>query len=400
MNTRERFHATMAFEPLDRPLYWEFGYWAPTLRRWYNEGLPWRAGIPDELNDDAVLSAELGGINWFNPYYDVDVNRELGFDEIVFRIPINNLFCPVFESKILEDHESWYKIQDSEGQIVQISKINGSRCHLDSPVKTRRDYERVREERLQPDLSARLPEDWSDLKTQFKQRTYPLMYGGMQGFFNQPRRLLGFERLMMTFFTEPDLLKEIINDTADLLIALYDPVLSEIGGDFAWISEDMCYKNGCFISPDMFREFMLPAYKKVTGFFRDHGITAILVDSDGDVMELIPLLIEGGVTGLLPFEVTGKCDIVEVRRRFPRFHIFGGINKKMIALGKESIDLELETKIPTVFEGGGFVPFTDHTVHPEISWENFRYYRQRLAELAVPEGTTHKKHFSVPGSKI
>jgi len=44
LNARERFLAIMNFEPVDRPLYWEFCYWAPTVRRWYNEGLEkvWR----------------------------------------------------------------------------------------------------------------------------------------------------------------------------------------------------------------------------------------------------------------------------------------------------------------------------------------------------------------------
>jgi uroporphyrinogen decarboxylase len=134
----------------------------------------------------------------------------------------------------------------------------------------------------------------------------------------------------------------------------------------------------------MFREFMLPAYRRMTGFYRDHGIRTILVDSDGDVTGLIPLLIEGGVTGLHPFEVTGECDIVDVRRAFPRFQILGGIDKKKVAAGKAAIDEELERKVPFVFKGGGFVPFIDHSVPPDISWENFRYYRRRLAELAVP----------------
>jgi uroporphyrinogen decarboxylase len=209
------------------------------------------------------------------------------------------------------------------------------------------------------------------------------MYGGMQGFFNTPRRYVGLERLMVTFYDDPKLIKDMIGDAVDLLIAIYDPVLSDIGGDYAMISEDICYKAGCFISPAMFREFMLPAYQKMTGFYRDHGIHTILVDSDGDVTGLIPLLIEGGVTGLHPFEVTGNCDIVEVRRAFPRFQILGGIDKKKVAAGKAAIDEELERKVPFVFKGGGFVPFIDHSVPPDISWENFRYYRRRLAELAV-----------------
>ena len=151
------------------------------------------------------------------------------------------------------------------------------------------------------------------------------------------------------------------------------------------ISEDMCYKSGSFVSPDMFREFMLPAYRKLTGFYRDHGITTILVDCDGDVSNLIPLLIAGGVTGLFPFEVNGNCDIVKVRERFPGFRIIGGIDKKQIAAGKESIDEDLERKVPCVFRIGGFIPMLDHSVPPTISWENFRYYRRRLRELAVPQ---------------
>jgi len=383
INTRERFHATMRFEPLDRPLYWEFCYWVPTLRRWYREGLPCVAGIPDHLDDGAVVTGELSGVNWRNPHVELDVNRALGFDEHVYRIPINNLYSPVFEQRLLEDEEEWYTVTDVDGIVSRVSKINGSRHFIDFPVKSRKDYERIREERLQPNLQERLPEDWPEVREKLIRRTFPLMYGGMQGFFNTPRRFLGFERLMVTFYDDPQLIKDMINDAADLMIALYDPILSDIGGDFGVISEDMCYKGGCFVSPAMFREFMMPAYRKMTGFYRDHGIETVLIDCDGDVMSLIPLLIEGGVTGLYPFEVTGQCDIVEVRRAFPRFQILGGIDKKKIAAGRETIDEELERKVPFVFRGGGFVPFTDHSVPPNISWEDFRYYRRRLAELAV-----------------
>lgn len=383
MNTRERFHATMNFEPLDRPLYWEFGYWVPTLRRWYEEGLPRVVGIPDQLGDDETVSGECLGVDWRSPFHDVDVNLAMNFDEHIYRIPINNLLCPPFEEQILEDHEEWFKIRDVNGQIVQISKVNGSRRHIESPVKTRADYERIRKERLQPNLNERLPKDWPQVRDKLRQRSFPLLYGGNQGFFNTPRRLLGIERLMLMLYDDPQLVKAIINDTADMLIALYDPILSELGGDCAMISEDMCFNKGCLVSPAMFQEFMLPAYRKLTGFYRDHGIETILVDSDGDVMDLIPLLIKGGVTGLYPFEVTGKCDIVEVRRAYPRFQILGGIDKKKIAAGKEAIDEELERKIPYLFQSGGFVPFIDHTVPPEISWDNFRYYRHRLEELVV-----------------
>ena len=382
MNALERFHATMSFTPVDRPLFWEFGYWAPTLRRWYGEGLPYLDGIDPELDDDGTVCAECLGVDWRNPNLDHDVNRTLGFDEPLHRVPVNNLFLPPFEPRVLAETDEWRTMVNTEGETVQVSRRNGSRHFLDAPVKTRQDYYRLREERLQVCLAERLPANWLELRAALKRRTYPLEYGGNQGFFNSLRRLVGFRHLMLLFSDDPAFVHEMIANVADFLIALYDPILSEIGGDCAMISEDMCYKSGCFISPAFFRTFMLPAYRKLTGFYRDHGIQTILVDSDGDVTRLIPLLIEGGVTGLHPFEVTGKCDVVEVRKSFPHFQILGGIDKRELAQGRGAIDRELERKVRFLCRTGGYIPFVDHTVPPDVSWSDFRYYRQRLAELA------------------
>jgi hypothetical protein len=32
---------------------------------------------------------------------------------------------------------------------------------------------------------------------------------------------------------------------------------------------------------------------------------------------------------------------------------------------------------------GGYIPHVDHQVHPDISWENFKYYRARLKEIIL-----------------
>jgi hypothetical protein len=37
----------------------------------------------------------------------------------------------------------------------------------------------------------------------------------------------------------------------------------------------MAFKNGPLISPAMFRQFLVPAYRRVTGLLRDFGIDAI-----------------------------------------------------------------------------------------------------------------------------
>ena len=57
----------------------------------------------------------------------------------------------------------------------------------------------------------------------------------------------------------------------------------------------MGYNKASLISPAMFREFMLPRYKQVTGLFREHGVDVHMVDCDGNIEELVPPFLEGGV---------------------------------------------------------------------------------------------------------
>ncbi len=49
---RDIFHKIMNFEPCERTLNWEFGYWVETVEKWYSKGLPKKKGdaCPDQTN--------------------------------------------------------------------------------------------------------------------------------------------------------------------------------------------------------------------------------------------------------------------------------------------------------------------------------------------------------------
>jgi len=49
---------------------------------------------------------------------------------------------------------------------------------------------------------------------------------------------------------------------ADFWIALFEPVLREVRVDAILIWEDMCYRGGPLISPEMFRKYILLATRK------------------------------------------------------------------------------------------------------------------------------------------
>lgn len=378
MNTREKFLACMAFEPGAPPPRWEYGYWAGAVRRWYDEGLVPVTGIPADLDGGQTIRAELMGYKE-GGFVDQDIHDLLELDEPERRIPIKNFIYPLFEKKIIEDHGDWFIYQDGWGMLKQEMKDRSSpERFLSAPVKTWSDWEKLREERLQPDTRGRIPEDWPARTRAYRERTYPLVIGGEQGFFGSLRYLLGEVQVLMAFVDQPDLVHAINSHLCEFWMQLYTPVLKDLTPDAALIWEDMCYKNGPLISPKMFQEFCLPYYKRLTAYFRDFGVQIIHVDTDGDAWKLIPLFLEGGVTGLFPMEVAANMDVTRLRDAFPTLQMMGGVDKLKLIGSRLEIEAELDLKILPTLQHGGYIPMVDHLVPPEVSWENFTYYRKKL----------------------
>jgi len=396
MNIRERFLATMAFEQVDRAPLWEWDYWPEALQKWKAAGAPLRQDRAQSVNPSA--DQEEGTFDPWSTTLLSDVpfadNSELDFkiDPGARRVPLNSFIYPLFEYKILEERGDVIISQDERGHIREDKKDRASIANIIKPlVASREDWERVKEERLRLDIAGRLPATWPALRDAYKKRNYVLAIGGhsgLCGIYHPTRYLMGPIQLLYAFHDDPDLVRDIMNHLADLQIFLIDKVLDEVNVDFCYACEDLGFKNSSFISPTMFRDFLLPCYQRLTGMLRDHGVTIMIVDSDGYNWGLIPLFIEGGVTGMGPMEVAAGMDVVEVRKAFPGFQIIGGIDKRLLAEGKCAIDTELNRKVPPLIRTGGYIPCCDHSVPPEVSWDNFRYYRRRLTELVVPEALT------------
>jgi hypothetical protein len=63
----------------------------------------------------------------------------------------------------------------------------------------------------------------------------------------------------------------------------------------------------------------------------------------------------------------------------------GGIPKSDICLGRERIDTILEP-VREVLATGGYIPFGDHFIPPEVHFEGFTYYRENLNRIIDEAG--------------
>jgi uroporphyrinogen decarboxylase len=88
-------------------------------------------------------------------------------------------------------------------------------------------------------------------------------------------------------------------------------------------------------------------------------------------------MMENGVNYLFPVEVAAGCDVNDYRMRWPELALMGGIDKRVLAIGQEAIDAELDRVWPAV-QTGRYVPDLDHLVPDDVSWANYRYYCEQL----------------------
>ena len=170
----------------------------------------------------------------------------------------------------------------------------------------------------------------------------------------------------------------------EFFITLSSRVMKEVTPDYICYFEDFAFKTGPLISPRIFEKFLLQRYRRMNDHLRSLGMDIIGMDSDGNFEVLMPMMIEAGFNYVQPMEQAADMDAVRIRKEYGKaMGMLGSIDKRELAKGRKEIDHELQRQVPFLLETGGYIPTVDHTVPPDVSYDNFLYYlevKRRLLE--------------------
>lgn len=354
MNSRDRLVAYVTGRKADRaPFVQHWGPWDATKARWKQEGMR----------------------------HDDDWTTLFGFDPYRTSPHVHMGIYPKFEEKVLEDDGTTVISQDEDGVIKRDRKDRASMPeYLAYPVKGWKTWE-AHKVRFDPDTPGRFPANWDAEKK--KVRDFPglvEMNAFPYGLFGGARTMMGAEECLIACALEPDLIQDINQTLFNLWYKMLERMLGDVRLDAFFFWEDMAGKQGSLISPAMFRQFMTPYYQKLIALCRAHGVEMFSLDSDGNIHELTGLFLEAGINVVYPYEIQAGCDVAAMLRKYPGLCAMGGMDKRAMAADKRAMDEEIE-RVRGVLSLGRYIPFPDHAIPPDVSWENYQYFVWRWKEM-------------------
>jgi len=307
-------------------------------------------------------------------YFNVDFGFEL--------VPVPLGMFPPFDREVIKEKGEFYIERDEKGILMRQRRDKGSMPEfLEHPVKNWEDWQRIKEERFNPEHPGRYHAHWEAFNGYLESTGAVAQLGYFPyGVFGTPRDLMGAEEILVAFYDQPDLVRDMMDYLTDFWIRIYERVAEHVKVACIHMWEDMAGRQGSLISPSMVRQFMMPNYRRIKEFAGAKGIPLFSVDSDGDVSELVPIMMDNGVNFFSPFEVQAGCDIEDYRRKYPRLGIMGGLDKRALAQDRGAIDREL-ARAERMLQYGGYIAAPDHGIPPDVPWSNFKYFQERLREL-------------------
>lgn len=372
MTNRERAMNILHFKSVDRLPAVHFGYWNELLYEWAEQGKISRE-IADGWYDGSEKDRELDKIiGWDFNWHTVER-------------PSNGL-SPCFERKIIEELPDGSKrVLGSTGIIEKIKPgVVSIPSEDDYLLKDRDAFKELYLPKMQFFAERINTEHFKNFNdTRDYDRPIGLHLGSVMGEIRDMVSVVGLSYLM--YDEDEDLLADIVDSYAELQYRCAEAVL-ETGArfDFGHYWEDICFKNGPLLSPEIFDELCAKHYKKRNELCHKYGIDIISLDCDGVTEKLLPTWVENGVNTMFPIEIGVWGDQFEnARNKYGKGMLgVGGMDKTAFRKDRKAVDAEIE-RMKRLASLGGFIPCPDHRLMPGSDFELVKYYAEEIKKIKL-----------------
>lgn len=219
--------------------------------------------------------------------------------------------------------------------------------------------------------------DFSDMKKALKKAGDVYRAGGLWSpFFHEVCDLFGMENYFIKMYTHPEVVHAVTRKIVDFYLEGNRRLFREAGKmiDGFFFGNDLGTQLDLFISPEAFREFVLPYFKELADLAHNHGYQVIL-HACGSVYKAIPYLIDIGVDALHPLQAKAtNMDAGTLARDFKgKIAFLGGIDTQNLLIQATPKQIKSEVRKVKRLLGPNLIVSPSHeAILPDVPPENIR----------------------------
>lgn len=185
--------------------------------------------------------------------------------------------------------------------------------------------------------------------------------------------LRGLDTLLMDYVLNPDMARRLARIIMDYKTRVLE-IAADTGADVLCTGDDYAHRSAPIMSPEHFREFLLPYLQEAVDVARRKGLP-FLKHTDGDLWPIIDDIVDTGIDCLDPLEPIAGMDMARVKSAYgDRLSLAGNVDcGQLLPFGTpEEVAEAVKETIAKGAPNGGFILASSNSIHPAVKPENYR----------------------------
>jgi len=197
----------------------------------------------------------------------------------------------------------------------------------------------------------------------------------MNGCFDLARFIRGTEQFFIDLAYEPKKAEILLDKVNNLSISFFEKCIHKVGDlvDGVYLGDDWGTQQGLAISPEMWKKYIKPRYKKLLTLIKNHGLK-YCHHTCGGVYPIIGEMIELGFDVLNPIQpLANGMDPEKLGKEFgSEIAFYGGIDEQRTLPQGTVTDVKNEVfhRMKTLGKFGGYIVAPSHAFQPDTPVEN------------------------------
>lgn len=184
--------------------------------------------------------------------------------------------------------------------------------------------------------------------------------------------LMGLDNILMHMLDEPGLVEMTMEKVLRCNMRIVQRAI-RAGAEVIILGDDYAGNSGPMMSPDLFRQFILPPLKRMVDMIHEEGALCIK-HSDGDLYPLLDMIVSAAPDGINPIEPVAGMELKKVKALYgDRVCITGNIDcAHLLPHGTpEQVRETVRQAIADAAPGGGYILTSSNSIHSSCRAENF-----------------------------